>query len=237
LARQDSTDREPYRKTTKITSFAKDRSGSVAIVFALSLLPVLGIAGAALDYGRATSERVQLQGETDRAALAAALMSADSHQRAAAAQAIVTASGPARVSTSVDGTSVTVTATRTVKSMLRLSGADQLDVTTRSVAARSMKGSPACVLALDHSASGAITFSGSATFVGTGCGVQSNSTSATALVTQGSTSAKAEGLCSVGGVNAAGDVTPSPSATARRSPTPSAIWLDRSPAAAQPQST
>jgi Flp pilus assembly protein TadG len=53
------------------SDFAGDRSGSVAIMFALSTIPVLGLAGAAVDYSRATTARTQMQAAADGAALAA----------------------------------------------------------------------------------------------------------------------------------------------------------------------
>ena len=48
--------------------FANER-GNVAMVFALAALPVVGIAGVALDYSRATDARAQLQAISDGIAL------------------------------------------------------------------------------------------------------------------------------------------------------------------------
>lgn len=53
-------------------SFLHDEKGGVAIMFALLLVPLLGVAGLALDYTRASSERVVLQNEIDAAVLAGA---------------------------------------------------------------------------------------------------------------------------------------------------------------------
>ncbi|WP_372424150.1 pilus assembly protein TadG-related protein [Salinarimonas chemoclinalis] len=47
-----------------------DRRGTIAVAFALSILPLLGLAGAAVDYGRATSVRPQILTAMDRTALA-----------------------------------------------------------------------------------------------------------------------------------------------------------------------
>ena len=44
-----------------LARFARDRSGNVAVTFALTLLPVLGLPGAALDYSRASVARAELQ--------------------------------------------------------------------------------------------------------------------------------------------------------------------------------
>jgi hypothetical protein len=49
--------------------FGKDDKGTVAIVFALTLLPTLGFAGAAVDYGRATNARDYMRKVSDQTAL------------------------------------------------------------------------------------------------------------------------------------------------------------------------
>ncbi len=51
--------------------FHEDRSGAVAIIFALSLFLVVTIAGGAVDYGRLSSAKVQQQAAMDAAVLAA----------------------------------------------------------------------------------------------------------------------------------------------------------------------
>src|SRR5918993_2748443 len=50
----------------------RDDSGNVAGAFALSVFPVIGLAGAAVDYSRATKVQSNLQMMTDAAALKAA---------------------------------------------------------------------------------------------------------------------------------------------------------------------
>lgn len=49
--------------------FARARSGVVAIIFALALLPVMFLLGVAVDYSRATTMKSRLQGAVDLAAL------------------------------------------------------------------------------------------------------------------------------------------------------------------------
>jgi Flp pilus assembly protein TadG len=56
---------------TLFSRFQQNRSGAVAVIFALSIVPLLGIAGAAVDYGRASSSRSKLNSAADAAALAA----------------------------------------------------------------------------------------------------------------------------------------------------------------------
>ncbi|MDR6869729.1 Flp pilus assembly protein TadG [Bosea sp. BE125] len=52
--------------------FARDRSGNVMMLFGLSMIPVLGLVGAAVDYSRATTMRTMLNAAIDSAALMAA---------------------------------------------------------------------------------------------------------------------------------------------------------------------
>ena len=52
--------------------FWRNDKGSVAIVFALAAVPMIGIAGMGLDYMRASQVRASLQAEADAAALASA---------------------------------------------------------------------------------------------------------------------------------------------------------------------
>jgi Flp pilus assembly protein TadG len=52
--------------------FLKDRRGSVAPMFALAVIPVLGLTGAAIDYSRASSMKVSLQAALDATSLAMA---------------------------------------------------------------------------------------------------------------------------------------------------------------------
>jgi Flp pilus assembly protein TadG len=49
--------------------FKSDRSGTTAAIFGLAVIPVMGLAGAAIDYGRASSAKAQLQQAVDAAAL------------------------------------------------------------------------------------------------------------------------------------------------------------------------
>jgi Flp pilus assembly protein TadG len=56
---------------TKVASIAADRSGSVAIIFALSLIPIVFLVGMALDFSSAMQKRALLNAAADAAALAA----------------------------------------------------------------------------------------------------------------------------------------------------------------------
>ncbi len=50
-----------------LNSFLHDKRGNVAILFALSMVPIVGAVGAAVDYGRAVRLKTQLQIVADAA--------------------------------------------------------------------------------------------------------------------------------------------------------------------------
>nr|WP_321443544.1 pilus assembly protein TadG-related protein [uncultured Cohaesibacter sp.] len=52
-------------------SFAKDDSGAIAIIFALTLIPIIMLIGVAIDYSRIALDRSQVQAALDAATLAA----------------------------------------------------------------------------------------------------------------------------------------------------------------------
>jgi Flp pilus assembly protein TadG len=56
---------------TGLGAFGADRSGNIGMIFAFTLVPVIGIVGFSVDYGRALDERTTLQTALDGAVLAA----------------------------------------------------------------------------------------------------------------------------------------------------------------------
>ena len=55
-----------------LRSYLQDRTASVVPMFALAIIPVIGLVGAAVDYSRANSMRSGVQGALDATALAMA---------------------------------------------------------------------------------------------------------------------------------------------------------------------
>ena len=53
----------------RFVSCVKDRQGNVAVIFALTCVPLISFVGVATDYGRATLTRTKLQGALDSAAI------------------------------------------------------------------------------------------------------------------------------------------------------------------------
>lgn len=52
-----------------VRAFGRGRSGNVAIIFALALIPIVGVVGAGVDYGHAIAVRTALQAALDSTAL------------------------------------------------------------------------------------------------------------------------------------------------------------------------
>ena len=52
-----------------LSRFRKDASGTTAVLFGFVAIPLIGIAGACIDYARASSARVNLNAAVDAAAL------------------------------------------------------------------------------------------------------------------------------------------------------------------------
>jgi Flp pilus assembly protein TadG len=112
-----------------LIKFAKDRRANILPMFALSLLPVLGLVGAAVDYSRANVVNSKLQAALDSTALAmsaaAATQTGAQLQTSASAYffAMYNATNPSSVTFSATyamtstGPQVTASASTTVKTM------------------------------------------------------------------------------------------------------------------------
>jgi hypothetical protein len=208
-----------------LSSFLRDTTGNVAMLFSVSMIPVLGVVGAALDYQRASSARTEMQASVDSAALAGALadVTSDSERSLASrnfAMANLRGTGvsdnPAElaslvVSASVKDKIVTVTASDVVETkMISVVGIDTIPISATASAIKDSLPSPVCILALNKTVSKAVSFGGNSTFIAKDCYVQANSSSADALSIAGSAIAKAAGFCAVGGFSAPPGQNPMP---------------------------
>jgi len=121
-----------------LSGLKKDRRGNVSVFFALSILPVIIAAGAAVDYQRAVSVKAEMTQAMETAAIYAATMAATTSDegRTTAVQNYVNtnygSAGDASLSNiSVDNYSdhVTVNATATIKtSFMQLAGVQNITV-------------------------------------------------------------------------------------------------------------
>src|SRR5689334_21832957 len=63
------TSRLLERAISHLRGFLQSQSANVAIMFGLTAIPLLGLAGAAVDYSRAASDRTKMQAAIDTTAL------------------------------------------------------------------------------------------------------------------------------------------------------------------------
>ena len=214
----------------------RDREGSVAATFALGLIPVVGLVGAAVDYSAANNARTAMQGALDIALLAGA--KDGSANWATTALNTFNANLTTNLATNVNPT-FQITSTRaysgrvtaTVPSnFLGVLGVSGINITANATAAvpPSSTGAYYCVMALNRTAQAALQLTGNAsiTINAPHCVIQVNSSSASAVTQNGNTVIKAVENCFVGGVSTVGNssISPAPDATCKPIPDPFANY-------------
>jgi Flp pilus assembly protein TadG len=96
--------------------FARERRGNVAMIFALSIIPIIFLAGMGLDFATATQKRVKLNAAADAAALAAVsptMMSQSDAAATTAAQNLFKAQAATVPQLNIANTQPTVTVSHT----------------------------------------------------------------------------------------------------------------------------
>ena len=111
--------------------FVRDRTGNVAIIFALSIIPCIFLTGMALDFSAATQKRVILNAAADAAALAAVTPSMMA-QSLTTAQTTATNIFNATASTATAVTAVTPTITVTNSILSRTATVSYTALSTNS---------------------------------------------------------------------------------------------------------
>ena len=94
----------------------RNRDGNVAMIFALSIIPIIFFAGMGLDFAAATQKRVKLNAAADAAALAAVapgMMNQPDASASTAAQKMFTAQAATVAQLNIDTSQPTVTITHT----------------------------------------------------------------------------------------------------------------------------
>jgi Flp pilus assembly protein TadG len=193
-----------------VKRIAGDRRGSVGMIFGGALVPVVVLAGAAIDYGQAVRARSALQSATDAAALAgASLLAASAERRQELAISVFNANLPA----SLQGQGVTPTVESSLEHVRVTASYDQpmafmklVNINSLSVGANAnvtidttiVDGS-ICMLALTPSAtSQGIHLDGNSTIADHRCWAWSNATGFNSMDAGGSSQATAAGFCAAG---------------------------------------
>jgi hypothetical protein len=190
-----------------LRAFLRDSRGVTSLIFSLILIPLLAIAGAALDYSHAYGTRSALQGAADSAALAAA----DKFETAESARKTIgedifsanlakttAAIGAIPQITFGEDTAIVTASTRVSTILLGIVKIDMIDVGVTAIAQHAPEIGPVCVLSLDRASDEGLGLDGTAELVANDCVVHTNSRSDVALTAPGSTSARADAFCAVG---------------------------------------
>ena len=225
-----------YSRIKQLCVCFSDRDdGSVMPMFALSLVPIVGMIGAAVDYSRANALRSQLQATLDSALLAGARDGSSNWTNIAAD--FFNANVQARGS-SVSSPTFTLTENRaysgTVSATIPTNFLGVMGITTINVGVSAMAnvasttGGYYCVLALNQTAQAALQLAGNATISITApkCVLQVNSNNFDAVDLNGNTSISSVENCFVGGVHTVGNssISPAPDPACKPVPDPFAAY-------------
>lgn len=197
-----------------LVRFLENCRGGVAPLMGILALPLMGSVGVAVDYSRANAARAAMQGALDSTVLFLVKQAASGADVSGQAQQIFGAlfARPEVLNVSVNVNSsggsasanVSLTASGAVMTtFLGVLGYSTLNITTQSNA-YSSNDSSGCVLALDSTAAGAASASGSSTVSLKDCSLYSNSNSESSLTAGGSTTVSASIIGVVGGVSLSG---------------------------------
>lgn len=214
-----------------LVRFARDKSGSYLIIGALMMPVLVGFVGLGTDYGLWVYTHQSAQSATDSAAVSAATgNAADLTVQAGAVTALY------GFVNGVNGTTVTVNHPPKSGSHTAIASAVEVIVTQQkaplfsavfiskplTISARSVavpSAGTGCVIALDSTASGAVTVQGSSQINLQNCNLYDNSNNASALTVGGSAAVTALSVGVVGGISGASNITASGGIKTGLSPT------------------
>lgn len=202
----------------RIRSFGRNERGAVAIIFGMTLVPVVVLAGAGVDFGRSVQARTQLQRAVDFAALGAAQMSdATQQQKIDRATNFFWANDAANpfgvlgvpvLNVVYVGDDLTVNSRALVNTpFLSIAGVHNLEVkatatvgaTTQSTAGQTER---ACILVMDPTSDKAIKMRRDGS-INANCGIHVNSSNNSALSSLGDATVNASYTCVKGNYSAA----------------------------------
>ena len=160
--------------------FGPDRAGMVAPIFALTLVPILFAAGAAVDYSRASSERVRLQAALDAAVIAGA-KDGTANWTSTASNVFTARFGSVNgASTQFSASNGVYTGTASASSptaFVGIAGFKQIPIGASAAAAAGNNGDNSCILTLGRNqpvTGESLTFNGAPNVALTGCTIRSN---------------------------------------------------------------
>jgi Flp pilus assembly protein TadG len=205
------------RRVTKswkrlLNSFRHDSSGTIAVIFGLSAIPIAIAASIAVDMANSSEIKSQLQAAVDTAVLAAATRMAGNASDGDKEEIAVTtfyanlspqvqAQLQSSPSVDVDFPTKTVSMTVAVNTnpVFGTLVTDDISISV-SAAATVSPGTPVCMMALNKNKEKSINIQGTTDIIADGCAVHVNSSHPQkALYQTGSSTAEAESFCVQGG--------------------------------------
>lgn len=215
--------------------FKRDSEGSVVSTFALALVPLIGLTGAAVDYSTANNARTALQARLDAALVAGARDGSTTWADTAlnTFNANLSSKGATDITPVFELTSARAyTGTVTAKvpaSFLGVLGISSIDVrVTATTTVPPSTGGYYCVMALNSNAQAALQLTGNASIKITApkCVVQVNSNNTRAVEMNGNTWINSVENCFVGGISTVGNssISPAPDAVCKPIPDPFAKY-------------
>ncbi len=201
--------------------FLRDSRGNLAVLSAVMMTSLVGVAGLVTDYGNGLLNRLEDQRVADVAALGAATVYAETSsttamKTAAANLAALNGIASSQVTANVvpspigDGAQtieVTVQSSVPISLSKILTSSSTLSVSASSYAQLKSGTGSGCILALDPTAHQAITISGSANVQAPNCDVVANSNNSDALDMSGSAQLTTPCTITVGGQNTTSGLT------------------------------
>jgi len=213
-----------------VSGLRDDDKGTIGVIFALMAIPMFGMIGMSIDYGRALHTRIAMRQAVDAAVMAAATAGDKSEtQRQSTALAVFNANFvpsafgvSANPQAAVEGSNVRVTATAQVEpTIARIIHNQnfQIEISTSAAigAGSTSAGGQACLLALEESDYGLkLNGGGTGSHVNTTCGVVVNSSSSAAIFGNSNGTLTSTFTCVNGGVDDDPTLTPAPQTGCQR---------------------
>lgn len=225
----------------------KHGRGQVLVLTAAALLVLIGFVALATEVGLLWTERRRMQTATDAAAVAAASALRNGNSITSAADNLAALDG-----FTAGARGVTVTVNNPPSSGIYAGNSDYVEViidqpeptfflralgySSVSVRTRAVSGSingPACIYALDPSASGAISLTGNID-INASCGVIDDSASSTALSGTGNGQLSATSIGVAGNYSATGNITFAPTPNIHIAPAPDPLASLTAPSVSSP---
>jgi len=181
--------------------FYSDKSGSIAIYTAITLVPVMIVAGLALEFRQAATTKVQLQEALDASVIAAVL--SDQSDALQVGQDTfrsnvlkLNALNITADLSFVDGNTIQGTARANNAPILsQLIGRDGFEVNVGAAATRGDEPTPPCIILTGADVSDALSFNGGARLEAMSCGIHVHSTASPAASFNAGTQINVQDIC------------------------------------------